>query len=123
MVEPLGGPFEKFVDWRQCAAVMPPSVASPRTFETTLVYNPYKCNGHKEEEVPGWRKFQNEELRNSYSSPNIIGMVRSRGWAGHVTRMEATGNACRILVRKSEGRTPLERLRVRWRDNIWMLEP
>jgi len=25
MVEQLQGPFEKFVDWRQCAAVMPPS--------------------------------------------------------------------------------------------------
>jgi len=24
-MEQLRGPFEKFVDWRQCAAVMPPS--------------------------------------------------------------------------------------------------
>jgi hypothetical protein len=39
----LRGPFENFVDWRQCAAVMPPSAqqrrtaASSWTFQTALV--------------------------------------------------------------------------------------
>jgi hypothetical protein len=34
-----------------------------------------------------WRKLQNEELHNLYSSPNIIRMIQSRRmrWAGHVT--------------------------------------
>jgi hypothetical protein len=40
----------------------------------------------REEVTEGWRKLHNEELRNFYSSPNIIRMVRSRRMrlAGHV---------------------------------------
>jgi hypothetical protein len=38
------------------------------------------------DEVTGWRNLHNEELYNSYFSPNIIGMIKSRRmrWAGHV---------------------------------------
>jgi hypothetical protein len=41
----------------------------------------------------GWRKLHNEELRNMYSSPNIIRMIKSRKikWAGHVARMGEEG--------------------------------
>jgi hypothetical protein len=37
-------------------------------------------------ETGGWRKFQNEELQNFYSSPNIIRMIKSVNMrlAGHV---------------------------------------
>jgi hypothetical protein len=37
----------------------------------------------------GWRKLQNEELHNLYSSPSIIRIIKSRRmrWAGHVARM------------------------------------
>jgi hypothetical protein len=37
----------------------------------------------------GWRKFQNEELQDLYSSPNIIRMTTSWNMrlAGHVDRM------------------------------------
>jgi hypothetical protein len=44
MAGQLGGPCEKFVDWRQYAAVMPSpakqrlTAASPQTFQTALVY-------------------------------------------------------------------------------------
>jgi hypothetical protein len=41
--------------------------------------------GPKRDEVTGdWRKLHKEELRNLYSSPNIIGMVKSRRmrWQG-----------------------------------------
>jgi hypothetical protein len=41
-------------------------------------------------------------------------------WAGHVARMGAKGNACRMLVGKSEGRKPLGTPRRRWLDNIRM---
>jgi hypothetical protein len=36
-----------------------------------------------------WRKLHNEELHNSYSSPNIIRIIKSQRmrWAGHVVRM------------------------------------
>jgi hypothetical protein len=43
MEEQLRGPFEKLVDWRQCAAVMQReawrrrTAASPPTFQTALV--------------------------------------------------------------------------------------
>jgi hypothetical protein len=43
--------------------------------------------GPKRDEVTGgWRKLHNEELHNSYSSPSIIRMVKSRKTtlAGHV---------------------------------------
>jgi hypothetical protein len=36
-----------------------------------------------------WRKLHNEELKDLYSSPNIVRVIKSRrmGWAGHVARM------------------------------------
>jgi hypothetical protein len=58
----------------------------------------------RDEETGGWRKLHNEELHNLYSSPSIIRIIRSRRmrWAGHVARMGAKRNACRILVGKPE---------------------
>jgi hypothetical protein len=50
--------------------------------------------GPKRDEVRGgWRKLHNEELHNSYSSPSIIRMIKSRKmrWAGHVARMRRSG--------------------------------
>jgi hypothetical protein len=44
MAEQIRGPFEKFVDWRQCAAVMQReaeqrrTATSPWTFQTALVF-------------------------------------------------------------------------------------
>ena len=46
--------------------------------------------GPKRDEVTGeWRKLHNEELRDLYSLPNIVRVVKSRRmrWAGHVARM------------------------------------
>jgi hypothetical protein len=43
----------------------------------------------KSDEVTGgWRKLHNEELHNSYSSPDIIRMIQTKRmrWAGHVAR-------------------------------------
>jgi hypothetical protein len=44
----------------------------------------------REEVAGGWRRLHNEELRNMYTSLNIIRMIKSRRmrWARHVARME-----------------------------------
>jgi hypothetical protein len=41
----------------------------------------------------GWRKQHNEELRDLYSLPNIIRIIKSRRmrWAGHEARMRRRG--------------------------------
>jgi hypothetical protein len=77
--------------------------------------------GPKRDEVTmSWRKLHNEELHNLYSSPNIIRMTKSRRMrlAEHVARMMGKRIAYRILVRKLDGKRPLERPRRRWVDNI-----
>jgi hypothetical protein len=46
--------------------------------------------GPKRDEVTGeWRKLQNEELRNLYSSPSIIGTIKARTMrlAGHIAHI------------------------------------
>jgi hypothetical protein len=48
--------------------------------------------GPKRDGVMGsWRKLRNEELHKLYSSPGVIGMIKSRGMrlGGHVARMGA----------------------------------
>jgi hypothetical protein len=76
--------------------------------------------GLKRDEVTGsWSKLHNEELHNLYSSPNIIKMIKSRriSWAGHVAQIGEKRNACRILVKKPEGKRSLGKPRRRWVDN------
>jgi hypothetical protein len=79
--------------------------------------------GPKRDEVTGhWKKLNNEELHNLYSSPNVIRLIKSgrMRWAGHIVRMGETRNAYRILVGKPEGNRPLGKPRCRWVDNIKM---
>jgi hypothetical protein len=66
--------------------------------------------------------MHNEELRDFYSSPNIIRISKSRRmrWAGHVARMGEKRNAYRLFVGKPEGKRPLGRPRRSWVDNIKM---
>jgi hypothetical protein len=49
-----------------------------------------------------------------YSSPEEI-KSRRRGWEENVARMEEKGNAYRLLVRETEGKRLLRRLKSRWR--------
>jgi hypothetical protein len=68
-----------------------------------------------------WRKLHNEELRDLYSSPSIIRIIKSKRmrWAGHVARMgKKKRNAYRLLLGKPEGKRPLGRPKHRWVDNI-----
>jgi hypothetical protein len=58
-----------------------------RVFENRVVRRIF---GPKWGEVTGeWRKLHNRELHNLYSSPDVIGQIKSRRmrWAGHVARM------------------------------------
>jgi hypothetical protein len=54
----------------------------------------------REEVVGGWRRLHNVELRNLYSSPNIISVIKSgrMRWAGHAARMEYMRNVYKIVV-------------------------
>jgi hypothetical protein len=65
-----------------------------------MMSNGSKCRvlrrifGPERDEVTGeWRKLHNEEHRYLYSSPSIIGIIKSRRmrWAGHVARMGRRG--------------------------------
>jgi hypothetical protein len=67
-------------------------------------------------------QLHNEELRDLYSSPSIIRIMKLRKmrWAGHVARMGEKRNAYRLLVGKAEGKRPVGRPRCRWVDNTRM---
>jgi hypothetical protein len=74
-----------------------------RVFENMVLRRIF---GPKRNEVTGgWRKLHNEELRDLYSSPSIIRIIKSRRmrWAGHVARMVEKRIAYSLLVGKSEG--------------------
>jgi hypothetical protein len=79
-----------------------------------------KIFGPKREEDGLWRKLHNDELRDLYSSLNIVRVIKSRRmrWAGHVARLREERGAYRVLVGKPEGKRPLGRPRRRWEDNI-----
>jgi hypothetical protein len=66
--------------------------------------------------------LHNEELRDLYSSPSIIRIIKSRmiRYVGHVERMGKNRNAYRLLMGKPEGKRSLGRPRRMWVDNIRM---
>jgi hypothetical protein len=80
--------------------------------------------GPKRDEVTGeWRKLLNEELRDLYSSPSIIRILKSRRmrWTCHVARMgRRRGTLIDYWWESQRKREPLGRQRRRWVDNIRM---
>ena len=59
-------------------------------------FTPVRVFGPRRDEVTGeWRKLHNEELRDLYSLPNIVRVVKSRRmrWVGHVASM-GRGEVC-----------------------------
>jgi len=58
----------------------------------------------KKEVTRGWRKVQNEKLHNSYSSPNIIRVIKLRmRWMRHATCMVKMRSSYKIC-QKHEAR-------------------
>jgi hypothetical protein len=53
-----------------------------------------------------WRKRHNEKLRDLYSSPNTVRLIKSRRmrWTGHVARMGKGRGVYRVLLGKPEGK-------------------
>ena len=91
-----------------------------RMFENRVlrrIFGPKRVEARRE-----WRKVHNEERNDLYSSPNINWVIKSRKmrWAEHVACIGVRRGACRILVWKPEGKTPLGRPRRRCEDNIKM---
>jgi hypothetical protein len=78
-----------------------------------------------DEVTGGWRKLHNQELHKLYSSPRMIGMIKSRriGWEGHVAQMGKKRNAYRIFVVKPERKNHWEDQEVGgWTMLKWILE-
>jgi hypothetical protein len=77
----------------------------------------------KRNEVRGvYRGLHNEELHELYSSPSIIGTMKSRRmrWEGHVVQMAEKRNAYGLFVGEPEGKRLLRRPRHRCVGNIGM---
>ena len=94
-----------------------------KMFYFVFVQNKYylpieRIFGPKTDEVIGeWRKLHNEELNDLYSSPNIVGMIKSRmRWARCVARIGERRDVSRGGT--PEGKRPLGRPRRRWEDTI-----
>jgi hypothetical protein len=83
--------------------------------------------GPKRNEVMGqWWQLHNEELRDLYSSPSIIRMIKSRRmrWAGHVAGTGRQWNVYGLLVGKPEGGvywTGLAQDRDKWRALVYVV--
>jgi hypothetical protein len=80
-----------------------------RVFENRVLRRVF---GPKRDELTGeWRKLRNEELRDLYSLPNIVRVVKSRRmrWAGHVARMGEGRGVHRVLMGRPAGKRPLGR--------------
>jgi hypothetical protein len=94
-----------------------------RVFENRVLRRIF---GPKRDEGTGdCRKLYNEELRNLYSSPNIIRMIKSRrmGWSGDVARMGRRGMHIRYWWESQKERDHYEDQDVGgWTILKWILE-
>jgi hypothetical protein len=93
-------------------------VCALRVFQNrllTIIFAP------KRDEVTGsWRKIHKEVLHNMHPSPNIIRMIKPRTirWAGYIGSVRVKRNAYSVLVRKPNGKSPVEQHRHHLEDNI-----
>ena len=68
-----------------------------------------------------WRRLHKEEHEALYCIPNIIWVIKTRmRWAEHVACIGDGRGAYKVLVARSEGKSPLGKSRLRWENNIKM---
>jgi hypothetical protein len=84
-----------------------------RVFENRVLRRIFGTN--RDEVTEESRKLHNEDVNDLYPSPNIIRMVKTRRkiWARHVAHIGERRDEYRVLVRKTEGKRPLGRPRLR----------
>jgi hypothetical protein len=84
-----------------------------RVFENRVLRRIF---GPNMEEDGSRKKLHNDELHSLYSSPNIIGVIKSRRmrWAGHVARIGERRGVYRVLIVRPERKRPLGRPRRKW---------
>lgn len=71
-----------------------------RVFENEMLSKTFR---HKRKEIIGdWMKLDNDDLHILYLSPNIVLVIKSERMrqVGHVSRIGARRDACRVLVWK-----------------------
>ena len=76
----------------------------------------------RDEATRRWRKLNNEEFNDLYSSPIIDRVIKSGRMrcVGHVARMGERRDIYRVFVGKPEGKRTIGRPRCRWEYNIKM---
>jgi hypothetical protein len=106
--------------WRETWSLTLREEHRVRVFENRVLMRLFGPRRH--EVTGGWRKLHNQVLRDLYSLPSIITIIKSRWmrWMGHVARIGEKRHAYRLLVGKPEERRPLGRPRRRCVDNIKM---
>ena len=69
--------------------------------------------GPTRDENGEWRLLHNVKLHSLYHSPNVVRIIKSRRWAGHVARMEEGSSAFKIQTGKPTGKRREENIRTK----------